>query len=111
MPRLFVIRPGSLTTVLVSVDASQSIQFILSQKGLVLLEPGEFADELMGNALMLNSPAEFKLIDKLDRVTVGKYQTVYLVSTNPDCYVIRGAYCEDKQYKQLINLRTIVRMP
>lgn len=111
MPRLFAIRPGSLTTVLVSVDAGQSMQFILSQKGLVLLEPGEFANELMGNALMLNSTTKFKLVDKLDHIVTDKYELIYLVSTDPGCYVIKEDYYADNKNKSVNHIRTIVRMP
>lgn len=111
MPRLFAIRPGSLKTVLVSVDASQSIPLILSHKGLVLLEPGKLTDEIMGNALLLNSPAKFKLVDKLDHIVTDKYELIYLVSTDPDCYVIKEDYYADNRKMSVNHIRTIVRMP
>lgn len=111
MPRLFSIGPGLIKPIQLSVDASQDIKFILCRKELVLLEPGEFADELMGNALLLNSPTEFKLVDKFDRITVSNFQTVYLVSTNPDCYVINDELCNDNQRERLLYMRTIVRLP
>lgn len=78
MPRLFAIRPGSLTTVLVSVDASQSMQFILSQKGLVLLEPGELADYARGAVLLLNSGAKVTIHQHGDRLIVPEGESVFL---------------------------------